>query len=326
MSELGWLAQIAANPQSGYGLPPHWGWYIVLYFFAGGLAAGSYFIATMLLLLGDPRDRDTIRLGYLLSFPLVIVCAVLLVLDLGVPSRFWHMMVQNKDVPELLFKWWSISVGSWVLTFFGLFSFVAFVGTLVETGRVRSAPLVRLDRWARARPRPFAVLWGVAGTFFGFFLAGYTGVLVTATSIPVWHNARLLGALFLASAASTSYALLSLLLLRRGRGHADPSVAKLARADRFTIVLELVLIVATVVLLGRVAAPLVSGGFGVVFWLGVVGLGLVVPLILHRARVRGWDAERRAVIAAACVLAGGLLLRFVVVMSPQFPQVALWAL
>lgn len=321
------LAQIAANPYSGYGLPPHWGWYVILYFFFGGLSAGSYFVATMLLLMGDPRDRDTIRLGYLLSFPLLIVCALLLIVDLGVPARFWHMLVQSEDVPELLFKWWSpISVGSWVLTVFGLFSFVSFIGVLVETGRVRWSPLVRLDRWARERPRPVAVAWGVLGTFFGFFLAGYTGVLVTATSIPVWHNARLLGALFLASAASTSYALLALLLLRRGRTHTDSSIRKLERADRFTIALELLIIALTVILLGRVASPLISGGFGVIFWLGVVGLGLVVPLVLHRSAVRGWSAQRRAVISAACVLIGGLLLRFVIVMAPQFPEVPLWAL
>jgi formate-dependent nitrite reductase membrane component NrfD len=32
------------------------------------------------------------------------------------------------------------------------------------------------------------------------------------------------------------------------------------------------------------------------------------------------------VIAAVCVLVGGLILRFVVVMSPQYPAVSLWAL
>ena len=62
------------------------------------------------------------------------------------------------------------------------------------------------------------------------------------------------------------------------------------------------------------------------FWLGVVGVGLVLPLILHRRAIRGWDAHRRAVVAAACVLVGVLLLRFVIVMSPQYPAVHLWAL
>ncbi|HEX2218508.1 MAG TPA: NrfD/PsrC family molybdoenzyme membrane anchor subunit [Gemmatimonadales bacterium] len=320
------LAQVA-TPVVGHGFPPHWGWYIVLYFFFGGLCAGSYFIATLLMLLGDPRDRETIRLGYLISFPLLLVCAVLLILDLGVPLRFWHMLFQSENVPELVLKPWSpISLGTWILTIFGLFSFVAFVGALLDSGRLRWGPAERTASWAASLPRPLITAWNVIGSFFGFALAGYTGVLVTATTIPVWQNAQLLGGLFLVSAASASYALLVLLLLRRGRTHSDPSVAKLARADRFTMVLEFLLIVGLVLALGATSRPITTGGFGVLFWLGAVGLGVVVPLILHRTSPRGWDAHRREVIAAICVLIGGLILRFVVVMSPQYPSVPLWAL
>ena len=315
------------SPYVGHGFPPQWGWYIVLYFFIGGLAAGTYFISTLLLLAGDTRDRQAVRLGYLLSFPLLLACAVLLILDLGVPLRFWHMLVASHRIPALLFKPWSpISLGTWILTLFGLFSSAAFAWALVETGRLRWPPAVRATAWAGTRPRPLMLAWNAAGTFFGFCLAGYTGVLVSATTIPVWHNARLMGALFLVSAASTSYALLMLLLLRRGAGRVAPTIAKLARADRFSMVLELVLIALLLVILGRTARPLVSGGFGVLFWIGVVGLGLVWPLVLHGRAVLGWAEPRRELIAAVCGLVGGLLLRFVVVMAPQYPAVSLWAL
>jgi formate-dependent nitrite reductase membrane component NrfD len=317
----------AGSPYAGHGFPPRWGWYIVLYFFLGGLSAGTYFIATLLLLAGDPRDRQAIHLGYLLSFPLLLVCAVILILDLGVPLRFWHMVVASERVPALLFKPWSpISLGIWILTLFGLFSSAAYIWTLVETGRLRWAPAGRAVSWAVTRPRPVMLAWNAVGTFFGFGLAGYTGVLVSATTIPVWHNARLLGALFLVSATSTSYALLMLLLLRRDVVGARSTLAKLARADRFSMALELALVTLLLVVLGRAARPLVSGGFGVVFWLGVVGVGLLLPIVLHWRAVLGWAEHRRELIAAVCALVGGLLLRFVVVMSPQFPAVPLWKL
>jgi formate-dependent nitrite reductase membrane component NrfD len=321
------LAQLGANPASGYALPPHWGWYVILYFFLGGLAAGSYFIATLLAWQGDPRDRDTVRAGYLIAFPLVLACGVLLVIDLGVPLRFWHMLIRSESPPVPLLKPWSpISLGSWVLLLFGFFAFVSFLGVLVETQRVRASWLVRLDRAARMAPRPLAVAWSVVGAFFGFFLAGYTGVLVTGTSIPAWHNAQLLGALFLASAASTSYAVLMLYLLRRGYGPHHVSVRKLGRADRYALWLELAILAITLILLGRVARPFIAGGFGAVLWLGVIGLGLIAPLLLHRTRPSRWNDLERVRIAATCVLVGGLLLRFVVVMAPQYPLVPLWAL
>jgi formate-dependent nitrite reductase membrane component NrfD len=319
------IVQVGTQP-IGHGFAPRWGWYIVLYFFLGGLSAGTYFASTMLLLAGDRRDHDAVRLGYLLSLPLLLVCALLLILDLGVPTRFWHMVVQSKNVPEPMFKPWSpISLGTWILTLFGLFSSVGFLGALVEAGRIRWAPAVRIADWMRRGPRPLVLVWHLAGIVWAFALAGYTGVLVSATTIPVWQNARLLGALFVASAASTSYALLLLLLLRRGLP-AHATIAKLARADRFAMALELVLLLLLLLVLGRFAEPLISGGFGVVFWLGVVGLGLLFPVVLHRRPLRGWDLPRRERMAAVCVLVGGLLLRFVVVMSPQFPQVRLWAL
>src|SRR5205823_180391 len=51
---------------------PHWRWLIVAYFFFGGLAAGSYFLATLLDLFG--KDRRLVRLGYLVAFPVVCLC------------------------------------------------------------------------------------------------------------------------------------------------------------------------------------------------------------------------------------------------------------
>jgi formate-dependent nitrite reductase membrane component NrfD len=327
------LAQFAVNPQSGIANPPHWGWYVVLYFFLGGLAGGCYFIASLLALLGDPRDRPTIRLGYLIAFPLVVVCGILLIIDLGMPLRFWHMLIQSEHAPKLMFKPWSpISVGSWVLMAFGFFAFVSFVGAMVEAGRIRHPFLVRLDERARAAPRPLAVVWGVLGAFFGFFLAGYTGVLVTGSGEAVWHNAQLLGALFLISAASTSYALLLFLLLRRGVSWEDPTLVKLARADRWAIALEILVLTIMLVGLGSLARPFITGGFGIVFWIGVVVIGLVAPLVLHgRAHRpdgagRTGDALRSQKLAATCVLVGGLLLRFVIVMSPQWPKVKPWYL
>lgn len=320
------LAQVG-SPYIGHGFPPHWGWYIIFYFFLGGLAAGAYFIATLLRVGGDPRDRETIRLGYLLAFPLLMICTVLLIVDLGVPIRFWHMVIQSQRPPVPIVKPWSpISLGTWILTSFGLFSFVAFVGALVDMGRLHWPPLLRAAAWARTAPRGLAQVWHVLGTIAAFALAGYTGVLVTSTTIPAWHNARPLGALFLASAASTSYALLMLLLSRRGRSHADASVRKLERADRFSILLELLLIALLLLSLGSAARPFITGGFGVVFWLGVVGLGLIVPLLLQRGVIGAWGTHRREIVAAMCVLLGGLLLRFVVVMSPQYPAVHLWHL
>lgn len=314
------------NPQSGVPLPPRWGWYVVLYFFTGGLIAGCYAIACALDAMGDPRDRDAVGLGYTIAFPGVLICAVLLIIDLGRPERFWHMVIESHYFPEPIFKYWSpISIGSWVLSVFGAFAFVSFGRVLVESGRLGWRPVVRLADRLRRLPRAVFVAWAILGAFFGLFLAGYTGVLMVGTVTPVWHNAVPLGGLFLASALSGSYALLILLLARRGRGHSDPTVAKLAGADRWAVIIEAVLLLLVLVPLGALARPIVTGGFGLLFWVGVVLAGLIAPMLLDLIRRPG-NVGRQQLLRAALILVGGFVLRFVLVMAPQWPQVKPWHL
>ena len=267
-----------------------------------------------------------VRLGYTIAFPGVLICAVLLIIDLGRPERFWHMVIKSHYFLEPILKYWSpISIGSWVLSAFGAFAFISFVRVLVESGRLRWGPVVRLADRLRRLPLAVFVAWSILGAFFGLFLGGYTGVLMVGTVKPVWHNAVPLGGLFLASALSGSYALLILLLARRGRGHTDPTVAKLAGADRWAVAIEVVLLLLVIVPLGALARPIVTGGFGVLFWIGAVLTGLIAPFVLDLIRQPG-NVERQQLLRAALILVGGLVLRFVIVMAPQWPQVKPWHL
>ena len=279
----------------------------------------------MALLGGDHRDRPITRFCYLAAFPLVLACGFLLTVDLGKPLRFWHMLIQSERIPLPMLKYWApMSLGSWAMALFAVFAAVAFLGALVDSGRLTSERAVRLIQWGRARPRPLRLAWSIVGIFFALFFGGYTGVLLVGTNVPLWHNARLLGAVFLLSAASTAYALLILVLKRRDDRESAVSLRKLEAADRWIIMLELLTIVIMLVTLGRFARPLITGGFGVLFWIGVIGVGLLLPLLLPY--LRSGALTRRPALGAACVLAGGLLLRFVVIMAPQWPQIALWKL
>src|SRR5436309_15722343 len=85
---------------------PGWEMSIVWYFFLGGIAGGAYFTAAIADNFGSQRDNAVARVGYLLSLPLVAVCGVLLIADLGVPRRFLNMILH--------FKFWDpMSIGAW---------------------------------------------------------------------------------------------------------------------------------------------------------------------------------------------------------------------
>ena len=294
---------------------PQWQWYIVVYFFIGGLAGGCYFLAAVIDLFGRAVDRPLARLGYYVAFPAVVLSGLILTLDLSRPLRFWHMLIERNTF-EPMFKYWSpMSIGSWALMVFGAFSFISFLAALADDHRVRS-PWLRRVQWPalaslRAPALPgkiVAVLGGIAG----FYLAGYTGVLLAVTNRPIWSDTPLLGMLFVASAASTSAALL-ILLAQRG-GWQVPGVADLHRFDDWMIVLELLVLAAVVVSLGPVMNAWLNA-WGVLLVIGVVMLGLIAPLVLSfRARRAG---TVHVTMPAVLVLVGGLLLRIVVVLSSE---------
>jgi formate-dependent nitrite reductase membrane component NrfD len=266
---------------------PEWHLLIVWYFFLGGIAGGAYFTAAIADNFGGPRDRNVVRTGYILSLLIVAVCGMLLILDLGTPSRFLNMLGAFKFKDPM-------SIGAWMLGVFGLFAFVS------------SALSLGSDE-ARAGLRR---KWSLVGTLFGFFLASYTGVLLSATALPFWSDARLMGALFLASGASTGMAAISLLLYLSGDSAGD-GFKKIKRTDRFAIVFEMAVLVLFLILLGGAAAPLLSGHLAPLFWGGLVALGLVIPLLLDLLG----GLKVPAAVPAILVLVGGFVLRYVIVMS-----------
>jgi protein NrfD len=284
---------------------PHWEWWIVFYFFFGGIAAGAYVFAAILDLFGRPTDRPMARIGYLIAFPALVLCPPLLILDLNRPERFWHMLLQNNTMAPMFKSYSPMSIGSWALFVFGIFVTASFLGALSET---RGGFWKSFGFLARG---PVAKLVAAIGTVPGFFVAGYTGVLLSVSNRPIWADSPMLGMIFLLSGAGTAAALMVWL----GRDRAAPSSVRwLLRVDTWIAIVEILAIIAMFVLLGPVSRAWMNI-WGVLLVVGVIILGLLVPMFLH-ARPRVLGANTIAV-ASALALLGGLLLRIVVLLSSE---------
>lgn len=298
-------------PDTFFTTPPDWTWWIIFYFFVGGIAGGSFLIASLLYLFGGVGDRPVVRLGYYVAFIGAVISGVLLILDLHRPLRFWHMLVES-NTGQLMFKSWTpMSVGSWGLLLFGLFAGLAALAAAREEGRVGWGP-------GFVVANGFRTIVALIGGVLGFFLAGYTGVLLSVTNRPVWADSPMLGALFLISAASTAAA--TLILLARRRGAADSvSLGKLAEFDKWTLVIELIAIVVFLITLGAAVRVFLSV-WGVLLVLGVIGAGIILPLAIGLGWAKRWT--ERPAMAAGLVLAGGFLLRVVTLMSSEQVHIA----
>jgi len=292
-------------PAEHFAAAPQWQWWILAYFFFGGLSGGSYALGTLLRFAGGPRHESAARIAFIASFVALLPCPIFLTLDLGQPLRFWHMLVDTSNGGIALRPESPISLGSWALLVFGVFSFVSFLGAIAEIGWFRAtSPIARILRSGAG------LLWSAIGTVFGLFICGYTGVLLAVSNQPVWSDAGwVLGGMFLASALAGSAALLLLFAGSRRDVDADTTY-RIERADRYFVILEAILIalfLVSVAIAGTVTRVL---GVWIVLWIVVI-LGLTAPFLT--SRVRGWPP----VAAPLLALLGVLALRALVIFSAQ---------
>lgn len=288
-----------AVQDSYYGLPvvkaPHWRWLVITYFFFGALAGGGFMVGTIADFFS--RDRALVRAARYLSLAAILPSPPLLILDLGRPERFLNMLRIVKLRSPM-------SLGSWALSGLGMFSGI--VAGLQLLSDLRGKPTMQsVSRVAEILGVPFAI-----------FVCGYTGVLLAITNIPVWaRNTYLLGPTFVASAFSSTFAALSLILGITGEGKETSS--RLARAETMALSAELGLLMAGLVRLGKLGRPLTSPPLGLLFWPWTVGLGLVTPLLLQLngpARGKPRPLGLR-VLTSLLVLSGSYSLRMLMIFA-----------
>ena len=307
----------------------NWGLPIILYLFLAGMGAGAVTVSSSMLLRGGGGrgvHHEIARYGALLGPLPVIIGTGLLVLELGSFEagnyfRFLNLyMVMNLS---------PMSVGTWLLTVFMATS-VVYAYTYIHF-----VPFFLGDRmvWRRR------MAW--ANVPLGLAVAIYTGVLLGAMpSRPFW-NSPVLALLFMISALSTGIALIIFTRALFTRGHLSEEHREivhksgylLAASDTMLIGFELLVLFLFVMFayltVGDVRYAietiLPGGPLSVMFWTGVVLIGLVIPGLLELYFVipsllyrRKYTVSRYSELAiAAAVIFGGFVLRYVVVVAGQ---------
>src|ERR1700742_822102 len=150
------------------------GWHGIIAWDAllNGLATGLFLAAAVSELAAPAVFTRVARVAYPVALVLLLVDLGLLVLDLGDPLRFHHMLRVFKPSSPM-------SLGTWCLTIFSL-PLTAAAGLSLLDG------LGWDFEWARIN----AVILGLLP---GFGSAAYKGVLLSTNAQPGWKDARWLG-------------------------------------------------------------------------------------------------------------------------------------
>jgi formate-dependent nitrite reductase membrane component NrfD len=255
-----------------------WTWEVPLYFWLGGIAAGSSLIGLACDVAGDHRSAAVARK---VALGAVTPGAPLLILDLGRPERFFNMLRIFKPRSPM-------SMGAWCLMGFSTVSGAA----------------VAADVGGREKP---ARALGALMALFGTYLGSYTGALLAATAVPVWGRSRLfLGPIFVCTATATGAAANRLVLVATSTPAGHPTRNALGVIETVAMSGELVLSTINERRLGRLARSLETGRPGTLFqaakWMVRAGLAL------HVGRRRGGPWVHH--LASVLYLLAGLCFRF----------------
>ncbi len=287
-----------------------WGWEIPVYLFLGGMVAGMMLISGYFLFSG--RYKETNCSCYylpIMSFILLSLGMFALFLDLEHKFYVWRLYTTFQITS-------AMSWGSWILV---LVYPVLLADMLMRPHKflVEKIPIVKnWHEYLRSKPMLIKNL-GVITMFFGAGIGLYTGVLLSSLGArPLWSSS-ILWLLFLISGLSGAAAFVHVI----AKNVYEREL--LAKADNAFLITELFVIALFIIGLktatevqAHAADMLLFGNFASSFWVFVIGIGIVIPLIIQLLAVN--HKIHHTPIAPLMVIIGGLILRFIIVAAGQY--------
>lgn len=319
----------------------HWNWIVAIDLFAAGLSAGAFIISATAYFMGRERYETITRIGaYIAPFP-VLVGIIALIYDLERPHLFWKLFLTFQPNSVM-------SLGSWLLLFFSIFSVGHFCLWLPEKyDYLKAVPAIKSNRFLSLfRGDNLTKIRGLVAGFgipISIGVGIYTGVLLGAlTARPFWNN-PMLPMLFLISAMMTGSASICFVgcFIRGFRGMTREAINTnkfMIHSIDFTLMVFSIIAVFLFVL-GLYVSPrssvaavhLIMGGeFTLLFWSLVVGVGILLPLALEVYELIPhyiWQVELRehnpwiSGVITTSVLIGGFAMRYVMIYAGQIAQV-----
>jgi len=296
------------NPE----IDPHlhiWGWEIPLYLFIGGLVAGILFFSALYTILGKEKKYVTAVKWLPLGTPILIGIGLLaLLFDLSHVLYSWQLFTNIRWESPMSWGAWTLLIMTplsviWAVSWFpDIFPKLDFKYDILKTA---------LD-WIISIRIYLAYSLIVLSVILGI----YTGILLSAFNARPFWNTAIMGPLFLTSGLSSGAAATILF----SKNHAEK--LNFAKIDIGLIIIELFFIIH--LFMGALAGTQVhieaaklflGGSYTTSFWIFVVVLGLIIPAFLEALELKKYKIP--SFLSAVLVIAGGLILRFIIVDAGQ---------
>ena len=298
-----------------------WDWPIAIYLFLLGISAGATTLSVLLRRKGAGSESGIIKATAILAPVSVVLGLLILIFHLARPWTFWKLMFHYQfdsvmSMGVMLFQLYMVVLVLWLAKIFEK-EVIALQQRFVPRLTIVSKLLTLITPFHRALETLMLVL--------AVLLGAYTGFLLSALKSYPFLNNPILPVLFLFSGISSGAAVALIAMALRHRNNPHSTEAHFVHRMEVPVVwLEIFLLAAFFVGLAlgddgkmRALAAALGGGFWTWwFWLGVAGLGLILPMLLKPWANR--SSTFHGVLAVCCAsLTGVLLLRFFILYAGQ---------
>ncbi|MDD4269135.1 MAG: polysulfide reductase NrfD [Pirellulales bacterium] len=272
-----------------------WGLYIANFTYLVGLAAAAAMLVIPVYVYRNMHLHDVVIFGELLAVAVIVMCLLFVMVDLGRPDRFMHLLWRF-NFPISMLTWDVIALNGYLLLNLHICGYLIYCA---YCGR-RPSPVFYV---------PFvfiAIVWAISiHTVTAFLYVGLGGR-------PFWNSA-IIAPRFLASAfaAGPAFIILTLQIVRRFTRHrvADDALLALRRIVQVAMIINIFLLICEVFTEFYTDSAHVAsaeylyfglrGRHGLVPWIWTaIGMNLVATLLLVLPASRGLR-----VLNLACILA-----------------------
>jgi formate-dependent nitrite reductase membrane component NrfD len=254
--------------------------FIAFAFFLGGISGGLFMAAAYF---------DSIS-GMFIAWLLSLAMGISYLIHLGQPSQSWRMFMKPRT--------------SWISR--GFIFIMLFIGLTFIT--------LILAEWfpdAKSALITFKVLAGI----FAFAQSIYTGFAVSYVSaIKLWNSA-ILPILFVICGFSGGLAILMGISL----GGSEAQITTIENMTRITLIAFAVILIVYLwnttysnVAARDAVARLLGGNIAAIFWIGVVVLGVIIPIVISIVSYYIEASSALLLTAVVTEIIGGLSLRYII--------------
>ena len=280
-----------------------WGLWVVFYIFFIGLSAGSFLLSTMIYVFKMDSLEKVGRIALSTAFFSLVGGLLFIFIDLGHPERFWHTLVYRNMssvltweihfylayIVVVLGELWLVlreDLSSLTANYTGFKQKIVNILSLgyrtPENEEERNRKTESAKRWVK--------ILGIIGIPLALGVHGGTGsIFAVLMAKPHW-NSSIIPVIFIVSALVSGTALVTFIYALFGRNDSVKSgvLNSLSSLLIMFIVLDLLLVFSEFLIglysgipgVAHSLQEVMVGSYGTIFWIGQIGLGAVVPILL----------------------------------------------